>query len=272
MLRGEPGIGKTALLRYAEGSADGMRVLSAHGVVAEAELAFSGLYELLRPILDLLDEIPERQAAALRGAFGLGPPLDRSLLIGAGTLTLLAAAAEEQPLLCLVDDAHWLDAASSDAFVFLARRLEADSIAILFAARDDDPRTFEAPGIEELVVPGLERSEAAELLRGTGLPERVVIELHRAATGNPLALLELPSALDERQRAGEAPLPEPLPVTKAIQAVYERRIQALPESTRHALIVAAAEPSGLLALIERACAAIEIDPAALAAAEDAELV
>ncbi|HET6945469.1 MAG TPA: AAA family ATPase [Gaiellaceae bacterium] len=272
VLRGEPGIGKSALLRCAEERSGAMRVLSAHGVEAEAELPFSGLYELLRPVLDLLDEIPERQAAALKGAFGLGPPLDRSLLIGAGTLSLLAAAAEERPVLCLIDDAHWLDAASSDAFVFLARRLEADSIAMLFAARDGDPRTFEPPGIEELVVSGLERGEAAELMRGSGLPERVVIELHRAATGNPLALLELPGALNERQRAGQEPLPEPLPVTKAIQASYARRIQALPESTRRALIVAAAEPSGRLVLIERACAAVDIDPAALAAAEDAELL
>jgi AAA ATPase domain len=272
VLRGEPGIGKSALLRYAQERADGMRVLFAHGVEAEAELAFSGLYELLRPVLGLLDEIPERQADALRGAFGLGPPLDRSLLIGAGTLSLLATAAEAQPLVCLVDDANWLDAASSDALLFLARRLEADSIAMLFAARDGDPRTFEPPGIEELVVFGLERAEAAELLRGSGLPDRVVTELHRAATGNPLALLELPGALTERQRAGQEPLPEPLPVTKAIQASYQRRIRALPESTRRALIVAAAEPSGRLALIEGACAAMEIDPAALAAAEDAELL
>lgn len=272
VVRGEPGIGKSALLRYAEGHADGMRVLLAHGVESEAELPFSGLYELLRPLLDRLDEIPERQAAALCGAFGLGPPLDRSLLIGAGTLTLLAAAAEEQPLLCLIDDAHWLDAASSDAFVFLARRLEADSVAVLFAAREGDPRTFEAPGIDELALAGLERPEAVELMRGSGLPERVVIELHRAATGNPLALLELPGALSEQQRTGQEPLPEPLPVTKAIRASFERRIDALPEPTRRALVVAAAEPSGELLLIEPACRATGVDPSALAAAEDAELL
>ena len=272
VLRGEPGIGKSALLRYAEEHSDGMRVVFAHGVEAEAELAFSGLHELLRPLLGLLGDIPERQADALRGAFGLGPPLDRSLLIGAGTLTMLAAAAEEQPLVCLIDDAHWLDAASSDAFVFVARRLEADSIAMLFAARDGDPQVFEPPGIEEHVVSGLERAEAAELLRGAGLPDRVVVELHRATTGNPLALLELPAALTDRQRTGQEPLPEPLPVTKAIQASYERRIRALPESTQRALVVVAAEPSRQLVLIERACAAVGIDPAALAAAEDAELL
>jgi len=272
VVRGEPGIGKSALLRDAEERSEGMRVLHARGAEAEAELPFSGLYELLRPLLDLLEEIPERQAAAVQGAFGLGPPLDARLLIGAGTLSLLAAAAEEQPVLCLIDDAHWLDAASSDAFVFVARRLEADSVAMLFAARDGDPRVFEPPGIEELVVQGLERGEAVELLRGSGLPEQVVTELHRAAIGNPLALLELPSALSEKQRTGRESLPEPLPATKAIQASYERRIQALPEAIRQALVVAAAEPSGQLAVIERACIAVEVDPSALAAAEDAGLL
>ena len=213
VLSGEPGIGKSALLHFAEerARADGMRVLHARGVEAEAELPFSGLHELLRPLLDLLGEIPDRQADALRGAFGLGPPLDARLLIGAGTLSLLAAAAEEHALLCVIDDAHWLDAASSDAFVFVARRLEADGVAMLFAARQEEARPFEPPGIEALVVPGLERGEAVELLRGSGLPDRVVVELHRAATGNPLALLELPDALNEKQRAGQEPLPEPFP-------------------------------------------------------------
>lgn len=272
VVRGEPGIGKSALLRYAESQADGMRVLHARGVEAEAELPFSGLYELLRPLLKFLEDIPERQAAALRGAFGLGPPLDARLLIGAGTLSLLAAAAEERPLLCLIDDAHWLDAASSDAFVFVARRLEADSLVMLFAAREGEPRVFEPPGIGELIVPGLERLEAIELLRALGLPERVVIELHRATMGNPLALLELPGALSEKQRAGLESLPEPLPATKAIQASYERRIQALPDSTRRALTVAAAEPSGQLALIEPACVAVGADSSFLAVAEDAGLL
>jgi DNA-binding CsgD family transcriptional regulator len=272
VVRGEPGIGKSSLLRHAEEQADGMRVLQAHGVEAEAELPFSGLYELLRPILHLLEEIPERQAAALEGAFGLGPPVDKSLLIGAGTLSLLAAAADEQPLLCVIDDAHRLDAASSDAFVFAARRLQADSIAMLFAAREDDGWVFEPSGIDELVLAGLERTEAVELLRGSGLPERVVIELHQVATGNPLALLELPRALSDKQRAGEEPLPEPLPVTRAIRASYERQIEGLPEAARRALVVAAAEPSGRLDLIERACAVLEVDPSALAAAEDSGLI
>jgi len=272
VVRGEPGIGKSALLAYAEQQADGMRVLRARGVEAEAELAFSGLYELLRPVLTLAADIPERQAAALRGAFGLGPPVDSRLLIGAGTLSWLAAAAEERPLLCLIDDVHWLDAASADALVFAARRLEADAVAVLFAARDGDLRTFESRGMPELVLHGLDHDESIELLRWYGLSPRVVTDLHRAAIGNPLALLELPAALSDKQRAGLEPLPEPLPVTKAIQAAYARRIGALPGPTRRALAVAAAEPSGDLGVIERACVAVGVDSRALAAAEHAGLI
>jgi DNA-binding CsgD family transcriptional regulator len=274
VVRGEPGIGKSALLGYAAERAGtlGMRTAHAHGVEAEAELAFSGLQELLRPMLDLLDEIPERQADALRGAFGLGPPVDARLLINSGTLSLLAAAAGERPLVCLVDDAHWLDAASADALVFAARRLEADAVTVLFAARDGEERTFDPPGIPELALDALGREDAVELLRDSGLPDSVVADLHRAAAGNPLALLELPAALTDEQRAGSEPLPEPLPVTKALREAYARRIAALPDETQRALLVAAAEPSGDLGLIERACKDLGADVGALAAAEDAELV
>jgi DNA-binding CsgD family transcriptional regulator len=272
VVRGEPGIGKSALLGYADEQAAGMRVLHARGIEAEAELPFSSLYELLRPLEDLFDEIPERQAAALRGAFGLGPPLAARLLIGAGTLSLLAAAAEERPVLCLVDDAHWVDAASADALRFAARRLEADPVAVLFAAREHEPGALEQTDLPELALQGLEQDEAYELLAGAGLAESVVAELHRAASGNPLALIELPGALSERQRAGDEPLSEPLPATKALQAAYARRIEALPEATQAALLVAAAEPSGDLVQIAAACNALGSDLSALAPAEDAGLV
>jgi len=272
VVRGEPGIGKSALLAYAEEQASSMRVLRARGVEAEAEIAFSGLYELVRPVLALADDLPERQAAALRGALGLGPPVDSRLLIGGGALSLLAAASDERPLLCLIDDAHWLDAASSDALLFVARRLEADGIVMLFAARDGDPQGFEPRGLPVLSLPALAQEEAAELLRGSGLSESVVTDLHRAAAGNPLALLELPAVLSEAQRAGREPLPDPLPVSTTIQDAYARRIESLPEPTRRALVVAAAEPSGDLVVIERACAGAGVDPAALVEAEDAGLI
>jgi predicted ATPase len=131
VLRGEPGIGKSALLADARSRAADMRVLHAHGVQAEAELVYSGLHELLRPVADRLDALPVLQADAVRGALGLGPGQSTPLLVGAGTLSLLAAAAEERPLLCLVDDAHWLDAASAGALTFVARRVGDDPVAVL---------------------------------------------------------------------------------------------------------------------------------------------
>ena len=200
VLRGGAGDQAEALLHFAEGRADGMRVLHARGVEAEAKLPFSGPAKLLRPLLDLLERFPtgeptpseERSGSRRRSTHGSSSARERSP----------GRSCRPAPLLCVIDDAHWLDAASSDAFVFVARRLEADSVAILFAAREEEARPFEPPGIEELLVTGLDRGEAVELLRGSGLPERVVVDLHRAATGNPLALLELPGALNEKQRAG----------------------------------------------------------------------
>src|SRR5262249_41809933 len=157
------------------------------------------------------EQLPVPQAAALAGALGLGPPVEARLLVAAGALTLLAAAADERPQLVLVDDAHWLDADSADALVFVARRLEADPVALRRAARDGDPRVCEPQGLDELVLRGLAREHAAALLADQALPERLVDDLHRAAAGNPLALLELPAALTGLQRAGEEPLDDPLP-------------------------------------------------------------
>ena len=153
VVRGEAGVGKTALLDDAAGRAAGMRVLRARGVEAESGLAFAALDELLRPVLSYLDGLPERQAAALRGALALSEAseVDRFAAYVA-TLGLLAATAEEGPLLALVDDAHWLDGSSAEALVFAGRRLEAEGIALVFAAREGDPDGFQAPGIEELRV------------------------------------------------------------------------------------------------------------------------
>src|SRR5262249_29870954 len=173
--------------------------------------------------------------------------------------------------LVLVDDAHWLDAESADALVFVARRLEADPVALLLAARDGDTRVFEPQGLDELVLRGLAREHAAALLADQGLPERLVDDLHRAAAGNPLALLELPAALTDLQRAGEEPLDEPLPVPEAVQAAFARQIDALPADARRALTVAAAEPSCELRAVGRACAALGITTAALGQAGERRL-
>ncbi|MBV9000825.1 MAG: ATP-binding protein [Solirubrobacterales bacterium] len=272
VLRGEPGIGKSALLADARSRAADMRVLHAHGVQAEAVLVYSGLHELLRPVADRLDALPDLRADAVRGALGLGPGQSTPLLVGAGTLSLLVAAAEERPLLCLVDDAHWLDAASAGALTFAARRLEDDPVAVLFAAREGESRAFAAGGIPEFALAGLESEDAAEMLRGRGVEGKVAVELQRVAVGNPLALLELPRALSEAQRRGEGELPQPLAVTEALQAAFAGRIERLPAATRLVLLVAAAESSGRLGPIERACAIVGADAGALAAAEDAHLV
>src|SRR5919197_2998485 len=165
VLRGEAGIGKTALLAYGAERSRDRAVLRTVGVEAEADLAFAGLYGLLRPVLDKLGELPGTQADALAGALGLAPSVDSDrLLVSAATLSLLAAAADEGPVLCLVDDAQFLDAASAEALVFSARRLAAEPVAMLFAAREGEARRFEAPGLTELVVEGLSGEAAARLM------------------------------------------------------------------------------------------------------------
>src|SRR5262245_16599566 len=157
VVRGEPGIGKSALLEYAAERAAGMTVLNTAGVEAEADLAFAGLHGLLRPILHHLGELPELQASALAGALGLAPSVgSERFLVSAAVLGLLAEAGEARPVLCLVDDAHWLDTPSADAFVFVARRLRAERVAMVFAAREGDPRAFESPGLPVLELKGLD--------------------------------------------------------------------------------------------------------------------
>jgi predicted ATPase len=209
VLRGEAGIGKSALLRYAVEHADGMRVLAGSGIEAESELAFAGLHQLLWPVLDRADGLPAVQAAALHGAFGLSADrVDDRFLVSVALLGMLTAVADAEPLLCVIDDAHWLDGASADALVFVARRLQADPVALLFGVRDDEARRFAAPGLAELTLAGLEEADAGALLDAVdGLPASVRQELLRASGGNPLALRELPGALTAAQRAGHTPLP-----------------------------------------------------------------
>jgi tetratricopeptide (TPR) repeat protein len=201
VVRGEAGIGKTALLAYAADRADAMTVLRCSGVESESDLVFAGMYGLVRPILGHLGEVADRQSAALTGALGLAPSAgaDR-FLVSAALLSLLAAAAEARPVLCVVDDAQWLDTASAGALVFTARRLRAERVAMPFGARDGDPRRFEAPGLPELVLTGLDDSSAAAVLArrlpdAAGVRERLLTE----AAGNPLALLELPAGLSPAQ-------------------------------------------------------------------------
>ena len=196
VISGEPGIGKTSLLRYAAdlGRSDGMELLTARGIESEAEVPFGGLLELLRPALDELDRIPAAQAEALRSALDLGPTVERDrFVIGAATLNLLSARSERAPLLVLVDDAHWLDDSSLSAILFAARRLLVDPVAVVFAVRGGGASALEAAGLPQLPLAGLDAQAAAELVaRHAGAqPSDVVERLARVTGGNPLALVEL---------------------------------------------------------------------------------
>jgi AAA ATPase domain len=222
VLRGDAGIGKTALLGFAatEAESAGMRVLYGAGIEAEAELAFAGLHQVLQPVLDRIPGLPRPQADALAGAFGLGPAAgaDR-FLIAIGALSLLTDAAAEAPVACLVDDAHWLDAASAEAFCFAARRLAADPVALIFAARDarpDGELAFPASGLPELRLAGLSPGASQNLLTGqwpdldAGLRERVLGD----AQGNPLAIIEFARAADSATTSGQPVVPSATTCTR----------------------------------------------------------
>jgi len=259
VVRGEAGIGKSALLDYTAQRADGFTVLRAAGFEAEADLAFAGVYGLLRPILGHLDEVPDVQARALAGALGLAPSdaPDR-FMVSAAVLGLLAAAGDQRPVVCLIDDAQWLDRPSADTLVFAARRLAADPVAILFAAREGEARSFDAPGVDSLTVAPLDDASADALLAGRGraaapaVRTRLLAEAH----GNPLALIELPVGLTDQQIAGATPLPESIPLTPRLRSVFRQRIEGLPDATQTALLLAAADETGDLATVLVAASAL----------------
>jgi len=219
VIRGEAGVGKSALLDDARAQADGMRVLRARGIESEAQLPYAGLHQLLRPLAGDVGRLPPPQARALRGALGLDDGVgDQWFLVSLADLTLLSEAAEREPLVCLLDDAHWLDAGTTEALLFAGRRLEAERVAIVFAARDGDVRSFEAREFEELPLGGLEAGAANALLAGSGLSPDACERLIEGTGGNPLALLELSSTLTEAQLAGAEPVFEPLPVSSPPRA------------------------------------------------------
>ena len=275
VIRGETGIGKTALLAYAAERAHGMTVLRTRGAEGEYELAFAGLHALLWPVIDKLGDLPAPQRAALAAALGLasGEGRDR-FLVSAGVLSLIAAAAETRPVLCVVDDAQWLDVPSADALVFAARRLMAEGALILFAAREGELRGFEAPGIEDLVLGQLDCDSAGTLLDRDPRPvaSSVRARLLSEARGNPLALLELPSRLSDKQLDGEEGLPEALPLNAGLRAVFSHQMSRLPEASKSALLVAAAEEAGELSVILRASAALGLAQDALDPAEQIGLI
>jgi DNA-binding CsgD family transcriptional regulator len=276
VIRGEAGIGKSALLGYAiQRAAPGTLVLRAEGVEAESDLAFAGLHGLLRPVASYLAELPQTQSSVLAGALGLAPSINADrLLISAAVLSLLAVAAENQPVLCVVDDAQWMDRPSADALVFTARRLQAERMAILFGAREGDMRRFEAAGVPELALTGLGPSSAATVLaaRARNAAPAVRERLLAEADGNPLALLELPGGLSKAQLEGRAPLSDALPLTPRLEKVFRQRAGRLPETTQTALLVAAANTTGDLPALLRAVAGLALPPDALDSAEQAHLI
>ena len=253
VVRGEPGMGKSALLDYLAGHATGCRVVRAAGVESEMELAFAGLHQLLAPMLGQLDRLPGPQRDALRTAFGLsaGPVPDR-FLVGLAVLGLVSEAAAERPLVCVVDDEQWLDRASVQALGFVARRLAADPVGLVFAAR---VAGAELAGLPELVLGGLGEEDARVLLDSalTGPVDARVRDLIVAETrGNPLALLELPRGLSPAELAGGFGLPGAGSLPGRIEDSFRRQLNGLPEQTRRLLKLAAADPSGDPLLVWRA--------------------
>jgi DNA-binding CsgD family transcriptional regulator len=274
LLHGEAGIGKTALMRWAIGQATGMRVLRARGIETESDIPFAGLAELVNPLLERLDDIPDVQARALRGALALGPatPHDR-FTVPAGLLSLLAVAAEEQPVLVSIDDAQWLDEPSLEAFLFAGRRLEAEGVAMIGSLRDGTAvARMDVPWLERLTVPPLDTEHARELLVQERLAPSVADRLLDTAAGNPLALLEIPRLLSDGQRAGREPLEEPLRPGTGVERAFRRALDALDDAARQALLVAATAHTGRLEVIEAALRESGLRVEHLGAAESARLI
>src|SRR5277367_101229 len=269
-LVGEPGIGKTALLGYAAERAAGMRLLRARGIESEAQIPFGSLLELIRPALVLLDKIPAPQAAALEAALALRPAAAQDrFAVGAATLSLLAAYAEQAPVAVLVDDAQWLDGPSAAALLFAFRRLVPDPVAVLIAVREDEPSLLDGADLPVLRLGGLSLDEAA--LLAPGLSPEAVRRLHRATAGNPLALREL-AADSGDQDLMLAPEGAPVMVSARISGAFLRRASLLDPTARQALVLAAISGTGDLAILERAAARLDSDLSGLAAAEQAGLV
>ncbi len=279
VVRGPAGIGKTTLLEDAVRAVP-VRVLRARGVESEAELPFAALHQLLHPVLAHGEDLPAHQRAALRIALEMqerpagAAPADR-FAVALAVLGVLAAAAEEAPVVCLVDDAQWLDQASAGALLFVARRLGAEPIGMLFAVRDPDLRDSPPADLPEVRLEGLGVQAAAALLAGrTGVTvdPGVCAELVRSAGGNPLVLTELRSVLSTDQLAGRTPLPAPLPLPRSVERLFTRRVHGLPDEARALLLVAAAEDGGQLSRLLAAGRSLGLSGAALEPAERTGLV
>jgi DNA-binding CsgD family transcriptional regulator len=278
LLHGEPGIGKSSLLRATIERAGelGFGVLRTRGFESESDIPFAGLLELLTPLLPLRDRIPEVQARALGSALALEPPtpFDR-FAVPAGMLSLLAAAAEERPYLVVADDVHWLDDASRDALIFVARRLGAEGVVLICASRDHRDVLDAFTGVEALAVAPLDDAASAELLRREAkhrVADEVAADLVSTAHGNPLALTEIPRGLSADQLAGRQPMAGPVAAGDRIEEAFARQVADLPDATREAMLVAAAMQTGRHDLFARALELRGLPADALDPALSAELV
>jgi DNA-binding CsgD family transcriptional regulator len=274
LVRGVAGSGKSTLLVDALATASDLRVLRTSGVESESPLAFAALQRLLWPLRGRIDALPAPQAAALHAAMGQAEGEGDRFLAFLATLSLLADAAEERPVLAVVDDAHWLDDASAAALLFAARRLQAERVALLFAARDGDARRFEAPDLPTVVLGGVTGADADALLavHGGGVDPGVRDQLVAGTGGNPLALVELAGVLTAEQLAGRAPLPTPLPLTGGVERAFGDRYRRLDEPAQRFLLLAAADDTGRLTVVRDAAERLEAGDEALDAAERSGLL
>jgi AAA ATPase domain len=275
VMRGEAGIGKTTLLQYAADQASEFRLAQATSVEAEMELPFAGIHQLCAPLLDQVDALPQPQGDALRVALGLasGDVPDR-FLVGLAVLGLLSAAAEERPLLCLVEDAQWLDDASALILGFIARRLLAESVALVVSVREPTTRR-DFDGLPELLLDGLPDNDARALLMRAvpgRLDDRVRERIIAETRGNPLALLDLPRNMSSADLAGGFEILSAADLPRHLEDHYLLRVRELPEATQQLLLLAAAEPIGDATVVWRAAHVLGIEGSSLAPAEDAHLV
>jgi DNA-binding CsgD family transcriptional regulator len=275
VLRGEAGVGKTALVDYLAGNSSGCRVVRAAGVESEMELPFAGVHQVCASLLDRVEDLPAPQRDAIATAFGLavGDAADR-FLVGLAVLSLLSSVAEQQPLICLVDDAQWLDKVSSQTLAFVARRLLAESVALVFAVREPSD-TPELEGLPAQLVDGLNDADARVLLDSVNpgrLDNRVRNQIIAETRGNPLALLELPRGLSAGELAGGFAVPRTKPLAGHIEESFVRRVGSLPRQTQQLLLIAAAEPLGDATLVWRAAKQLDIGAEAEAPAHDDGLI
>ncbi|SFK57783.1 AAA family ATPase [Geodermatophilus ruber] len=276
VLRGQPGVGKSALLADAAATTGGATVLWTQGIESESPLAFAALQRLLRPVMGCADRLPAPQAQALRTAFGeaAGGEADR-FLVFLGALGVLAEAGEQAPVLAVVDDAHWLDDASAAALLFVARRLQNERVALLFAARTGDVRAFDSGDLPAVELGGIDVAAAGALLSeraGAPVPVEVRDALLAGTAANPLALVELAEALTPAQLSGAAPLPERLPLTEGVERAFLDRCRRLPDEAQTLLLVAAADDSGRAAVVRQAARELAVAEPGMEAAERSGLL